>query len=238
VDTSEKLKTVFENLQEVLTTPITAITETIQTAVSDLQPNQQEVPSAPDTEQLSTYLEENVSTIKPESSSNVVSPSDDDSNKEIEQTQPSLLESIQKKVSQTITTLSETIQNVVSTNVSSTEAHTEDEQIVQHEKSDAQSLEHSVPTDTAHDEISEESAPSKIQEPISANEKNKEFSPIIQQDEQVSAASPETLEQADISDKQPATISIESSSTAVSAEPTDLADKQDTTASEISVSNF
>jgi hypothetical protein len=64
------------------------------------------------------------------------------------------------------------------------------------------------------------------------------LSPIIQQDEQVSAASPETLEQADISDKQPATISIESSSTAVSAESTDLADKQDTTASEISVSNF
>ncbi len=163
MDTSEKLKTVFENLQEVLTTPITAITETIQTAVSDLQPNQQEVPSAPDTEQLSTSLEENMSTIKPESSSNVVSPSDDDSNKEIEQTQPSLLESIQKKVSQTITTLSETIQNVVSTNASSTEAHTEDEQIVQHEKSDAQSLEHSVPTDTTHDEISEESAHSKIQ---------------------------------------------------------------------------
>ncbi len=63
------------------------------------------------------------------------------------------------------------------------------------------------------------------------------MTPVIQQDEQVSAAHPVTLEQADISDK-PATISIETAPTALPAEPTDLADKQDTAVSEISVSKF
>ncbi len=95
-------------------------------------------------------------TIEPELSSNVVSSSDDQSNKEMEQTQPSLLENIQEKVSQTITSLTETIQNVVSTNVPTTETHKDDEQVVQQEKSDAQSLEHSVPVDTVHDETVED----------------------------------------------------------------------------------
>lgn len=43
VDTSEKLRAVFESLREVVTAPITAISETIETAVSNLQSDKEEV---------------------------------------------------------------------------------------------------------------------------------------------------------------------------------------------------
>jgi hypothetical protein len=143
------LKTVFETLREAVTAPITAITETIQTAVSNLQSDKQEV-------QSTTPLEDNVSTVVAKSSSDIVSASDettaDHSNKEIEETQSSLLDSIQEKVSKAITTLTETVQNVVSTNVSSTEIQKEDEQAVRQEKSDTQPSEHGISADTIRDE--------------------------------------------------------------------------------------
>ena len=148
---SEKSKAAFENLREIFTSPITAITETIQT-------DQQEISSAPDTEQLSTSLEEKVSTIEPELSFNVTSlSSDDHSNKETEETHSSLLENAQEKVSQTITSPAETIQDVVSTNIPSEETHNDDEQVAEQEKTDAQSLESSVPADAVQDKTANDS---------------------------------------------------------------------------------
>jgi hypothetical protein len=124
----------FESLREAVTT----ITETIQTAVSNLQSNKEEVPSTSSTEQATTALEENVSIAAAELPSDTVTVSDekthDDSHKENEQRQSSLLDTIQEKISKTITSFTETIQNVVST-----DTHTEDEQKGKQETMSAQS---------------------------------------------------------------------------------------------------
>jgi hypothetical protein len=131
MDTSEQLKTVFESLREAAITSITAITETIQTAVSDLQSDKQEITSTSSTEQLTTALAENTPTIEAQSSSNIITSSDEKTDDD----------------SKTITSLTEPIQNVISI-----DARTEDEQTIQEEKVDTRSFEHSVEADTVRDE--------------------------------------------------------------------------------------
>jgi hypothetical protein len=131
MDTSEQLKTVFESLREAAITSIAAITETIQTAVSDLQSDKQEISSTSSTEQLTTALAENAPTIEAQSSSNIITSSDEKTDDD----------------SKTITSLTEAIQNVIST-----DARTEDEQTIQEEKVDTRSFEHSVEADTVRDE--------------------------------------------------------------------------------------
>ncbi len=71
-----------------------------------------------------------------------------------------VFESLREAVTAPITAITETIQNVVSP----TETHTKDEEAIQEEKSDAQSLEHSAPADNVRDETvtSTESLPSEI----------------------------------------------------------------------------
>ncbi|CAF2742586.1 unnamed protein product [Rotaria sp. Silwood2] len=156
MDSSEKLKTVFESLQETITAPIIAITETIQTAMLNLQSDKQEISSSSSTEQLKTALTENISIAETESPSDVVKSTDDkttdDSIKEIESTPSFSIDNTQENVSTTITTLTETTQNVVPINVSSTDTHTEEEPAVQQEKSEGQSFEGSVSADTVHDQ--------------------------------------------------------------------------------------
>ena len=94
MDTSDKLKTVFENLREVVSAPITAIAETIQTAVSNLQSDKQEV--SPTAEQESLIESES-------SSPDVVIAYDgtveDELQKENEQTHSSLIETIREQAS-------------------------------------------------------------------------------------------------------------------------------------------
>ncbi|CAF0795127.1 unnamed protein product [Rotaria sp. Silwood1] len=140
MDSAEKLKTVFETLQETITAPITAITETIQTTLLNLQSDKQEISSSSSTEQLKTTLSESISTVETESPSNIVKPSDekttDDSNKEIEPSSP---------------LLTETSQNIVPMAISSTDMHTE-EKAIQREKSEGQAFEGPLSTDTIHEQ--------------------------------------------------------------------------------------
>lgn len=87
MDASDKLKTVFENLREVVTAPITAISETIQTAVSNLQSDKQDVSSTSETEHPLAS-----SVTQDSSSSNIVTASD-------EKVHSSLAETIQDQTS-------------------------------------------------------------------------------------------------------------------------------------------
>jgi len=131
MDTSEQLKTVFESLREAAITSITAITETIQTTVSDLQSDKQEISSTSSTEQLTTALGEDAPTIEAQSSSNIITSSDEKTDDD----------------SKTITLPTDAIQNVIST-----DARTEDEQTIQEEKVDTRSFEHSAEAYTVRDE--------------------------------------------------------------------------------------
>ncbi|CAF1299578.1 unnamed protein product [Adineta steineri] len=69
VNTSEESKTVFESIREAITTPITALAESIQTTVSNFQSEEQETPSIDEeklasnvTSSLSDNIQENVTT--------------------------------------------------------------------------------------------------------------------------------------------------------------------------------
>ena len=129
--------------------PTTEISENIPTVITNLQSYSQEISP-------STTLEENISTVEIESSSNISKPSDDgmndDSNKGIESKPSVLFDSSGENVLMTMTTLHETMQNIVLTDVSSTETLTEERQAVHQEKTDEQSIKDSVSADTVHDE--------------------------------------------------------------------------------------
>ncbi|UJR26171.1 hypothetical protein I4U23_007515 [Adineta vaga] len=100
IDTLEESKTILESLGETISTPITAISETIQEAISNLQSDKQELSSV-----TISSSDQNIN---------------DQSNVEPEETSSSKLDHTQK-------TVSKSIQDVETTNASSTDAHKDDE---------------------------------------------------------------------------------------------------------------